>query len=155
MSRVSRMTDSKSSENPKVISAEPRNLSVSELAMLEAAKQLQAEAISVGRDYNKSMLGVTLSAIGAYLAIITFLNSQEKLHFSDPVMLTPVVLLLIAAATFTIGFHVRLRSWSLELPTDIDQTLRSLMVWRYRAGLYGTSLLLISIALASLLLLLK
>jgi hypothetical protein len=149
------MADSHSAGKPTVTVGESRNLSLSELALLEAAKQLQADSISVGRDYNKSMLGLTLSVIGAYLAIATFLTSHRNLGPSTLVMLSPVVLQLISAAIFTIGFHVRLRSWSLDLPTDIRRTLHSLTIWRYRAGLYGTTLLLLSIALASLLLLVQ
>lgn len=120
---------------PAVVeSAEP--LTPHSEAVLEAGRRLVLESVEVGRDFCKSMVGVSLTAIPAYVGLLKlFLPSDASpAKVAGLVWVIPVGLFLLAAAVSVGGHLPGRRSVSLELLEEVEATLAHAISRRFWCG---------------------
>jgi hypothetical protein len=90
---------------PVVEAVEP--LSPHAKAVLAAGQKLVLESVEIGREFCKAMVGVSLTAIPAYVGLLKlFLPSDESpTKIFGPLWTAPVGLFLLAAAV-SVGGHL-------------------------------------------------
>jgi hypothetical protein len=98
-------------------------------ALYDVGRELILQSLSVGRDYCRFMITTSLSSIPIYFSILTFnLQGQQALDTSNKIFLmSPVLLFLIAALVFTLGFLPAVSNFSLDVIEQIE-TARSLTI---------------------------
>lgn len=132
----------------KVIGTEA--LSPHHAAVYEAGKKMLVDSVETGREFCKSMLTTSVTAIPVYLAILKLvLPNQYRLVLFDGILfVVPAVAFLIAAVLFVAGYLPRTSEFSLDLPSEIEQA-RSVSIRQRRAfGNWGFVLFAAAVILA-------
>lgn len=91
--------------------------------LLEAAKDLLVQSVTVGRDFCKSMIEFSTGAIAVYTALLTFgwpekytLDQNEKLA-----AVAPALVFLAATILAAIGYFPRLGKMNLNSVSGIEE----------------------------------
>jgi hypothetical protein len=121
----------------KVVDSAP--LSPHAKALYEAGKMMLVDSIEIGRDFCKSMIGISTSAIPVYLGIVAFIIPEEyQLGIPAGIIIAvPAIGFLAAALLFVAGYLPRSGTLSLNDPDEIDRERARLMNHRWfwiRAG---------------------
>jgi hypothetical protein len=123
------------SSGPVVESAEA--LSPHAKTVLEAGQKLLLESVEVGRQFCQAMVGVSLTAIPAYVGLLKlFLPAEQSpTGVAGPLWIVPVALFLLAAAV-SVGGHLPGRNAiSLDLLDEVETTLRRATSRRFWCGI--------------------
>ncbi len=91
--------------NPVVVDA-VGVLSAQDRALLEAGNKLLVDSIDVGRDYNKSMIGIASGAIPLYLGVLKLGLPDKYVPTNQTLVIwgIPVVFFLVSMLLFSLGY---------------------------------------------------
>lgn len=121
-----------------------------EKALMEAGEDLLKSSVSTSRDFCKSMISIAISAVPIELALMKLFIGKEQIittHFGQ-FWFGPIVITLLSACIFTVGYHPGRGIISLENLDDIESFLTSVSNRRFYAGLVGFILLLLGVSWA-------
>jgi hypothetical protein len=92
-------------------------------ALYEAGKSILTDSLETGREFCKSMIGMSTGAIPIYLAILTFMLPEKyKLGFAAGGLIAlPAIGFLIASLLFVIGYLPVSGEISLDDVDEIDR----------------------------------
>jgi hypothetical protein len=116
-------------------------------AVYEAGANLLKDSVATGREYCKSMLGTCFAAIPLYVALLKIFIPEKK-TIADVVAaywVVPIALFLGAAAVFSAGYLPGRRDLSLDLPEEIQETIRRATTRRFWLGVSGFVILCVGI----------
>jgi len=142
------MSPSKSS---KLVEVQQVNvISPHSKALYETGKAILLDSVSTGREFCKSMIGTSTSAIPIYLGILTFLLPKEfQLGFGPGLTIAvPAIGFLIASTLFTLGYLPVSGKFSLDIVEEIEETLEKIISYRKRFIWSGLAVFILSTLLA-------
>lgn len=126
--------------SPSKISKENKTVEVQQVsaisphskALYETGKAILLDSISTGREFCKSMIGTSTSAIPIYLGILTFLLPKEFQLGIGPgfTIALPAIGFLIASILFTLGYLPVSGKFSLDIIEEIEGTLNKIIANR-------------------------
>jgi hypothetical protein len=92
-------------------------------ALYEAGKSLLIDSVTTAREFCKSMITISASAIPIYLGILSYLLPKEyELGVRAGITISgPAVGLLLASAIFVIGYLPITSKFSLDVIEEIEQ----------------------------------
>lgn len=129
---------------------EPKKLSPHTKAVYDAGANLIKESISTGREYCKSMIGISLSAIPIYIGLIKLYIPKTKL-ISEIInfgWLIPIILYLLSAVLFSFGYLPGHKVISLEIVDVLQEQLNKAIKRRFYFGVLGFVILIIGIGVS-------
>ena len=115
------------------------SLSPHEKAILAAGEELMVSSIATSRDFCKTMISISISAIPVEVTLLKLFISDNQ-TISDvfgALWVGPVVLTLAAACIFSFGFHPGKTMISLENICETRRFLERASNRRFWAGLVG------------------
>lgn len=124
-----------------VESTEP--LSPHQKAVHEAGASLLKDSVETGREFCKSMISTSLTAVPVYVGLVQLFVPEKKIlpDVVGVIWLVPAALFLSAAGVFAAGYVPGRSQLSLDLPSDVEKTLSRAINRRYWLGLVGFVLL--------------
>lgn len=128
----------------------PKPLSPHSKALIAAGEEVMKSSISTTRDFCKSMIGISLSSIPVYIALLKiFTNSEETIPaLYNSWWIAPIIFSLSATCAFTVGYLPNKKLISLDDIDELEAFLKKASNRRYYSGVFGFCLLMISILLA-------
>ena len=132
----------------EVESAKP--LSPHSSALIATGEEVMKSSISTTRDFCKSMIGISLSSIPVYIALLkAFTKSEETIpSLFNSWWLAPILFALFSTCAFTVGYLPSKQIISLDDLDELETFLKNASNRRYYSGIFGFFLLMISILLA-------
>lgn len=129
----------------KLLSASP--ISLNNKALLELGKVIVNESITVGRDFCKTMVSVSLSGVPVYIGLLKFMLGARHLKSSEEIIMAifPMVFFLAAAILFIVGYLPRMGELRLDLPEEIENQKRKIIKQHLFFAWAGVVLLFIGI----------
>jgi len=114
-------------------------------ALYEAGKTLLVDSITIGRDFSKFMISLSIGAIPIYLGLIKFvLPEHYTLSLNQGAfIIAPAFLFLIASVVFTIGYYPQIGHFSLDIIDEIENERTKTINRRAKLTLVGFSIFLI------------
>lgn len=109
------------------------------------------DSLEVARDFCKSMLSSSFAAIPIYVALVKFaLPDRFRPDAAQAaLLLAPAFAFLSAAVAFLAGYLPRTATFSLDIPEEIEATIRSATRHRLVFALVGFALFVIAIVFGS------
>lgn len=103
-------------------------------ALYETGKAILLDTVSTGREFCKSMIGVSTGAIPIYLGILTFLLPKEfGLGISAGwTIALPAIGFLVTSLLFTFGYLPVSGKFSLDIVEEIEGALEKIINSRKR-----------------------
>jgi hypothetical protein len=132
------MSDASEKENVRPLSARSA-------AILDASKALIDDSVSVVREYCKTMISVSLTSLGIFLAVVSTITKQP-LTLYKPVAAT-CSLLFLSAVLFIVSLFPKSISFNPTFINDSENALRTLIVRRKRWAIIATCVYLIGIGI--------
>ncbi len=134
----------KNSQPIKVLYSAP--ISPHSKALYEAGKSILTDSLETGREFCKSMIGISTGAIPIYLGILTFMLPEKyKLGFAAGVLIAlPAIGFLVAALLFVIGYLPVSGEISLNDVDEIDQERSRIIRHRVKFIWFGFGLFTVS-----------
>lgn len=119
-------------------------------ALYEVGKSILLESTAIGREFCKSMIGTSTSAIPIYLGILTFLLPENFILGvgAGITIAVPAIGFLLGAVLFTFGYMPLSDKFSLDIIEEIEQTLENNIMHRKRFIWSGLSVFFLSTVLA-------
>lgn len=142
------MSPSKSAKSVEV--QQVSSISPHSKALYETGKAILLDSVSTGREFCKSMIGTSTSAIPIYLGILTFLLPKDFQLGIEPglTIAAPSIGFLIASTLFTLGYLPISGKFSLDIVEEIEETLEKIITWRKRFIWSGLTVFILSTLLA-------
>lgn len=122
-----------------------RPLSARSAAILDASKALIDDSVSVVREYCKTMITVSLTSLGIFLAVISTITKQP-LTLYKPVAVT-CSLLFLSAILFIVSLFPKSISFNPTFISDSENVLRTVIVRRKRWATVATCVYLTGIGI--------
>jgi hypothetical protein len=121
-----------------------------DLAIYEAGKALLVDSIPVGREFCKSMLTTSTSAIPIYLGILSFLLPKDYLLGVNRgiFIAVPAISFLISAIIFAIGYMPDGGKLSLDIIDRLEEERTRIILRRGRLIWAGLTVFVLSTLLA-------
>lgn len=131
-------------ESVEVLHAEP--LSPHIKALYEAGKAMLIDSLVTGREFCKSMIGITTGAIPLYLGILTFIMPKEYIlgRAAGGLIALPSIGFLITTLVFVAGYLPLNNKISLDNLDEIENERNRIMTHRKRFIYIGMFLFSIS-----------
>jgi hypothetical protein len=107
--------------------------------LYDAGRALLVESVAVGREFCKSMITVSSSAIPIYVGLVG-LTVGDNFHPTvgqGLVLLLGPVVLLGAATVFALGYFPKQVAFSLDLPGEIEAARLAIVRKRQRLAIIG------------------
>ncbi|MCP4602151.1 MAG: hypothetical protein GY847_16815 [Proteobacteria bacterium] len=126
-------------EKGKIISGVAAPLSPHTKALLKAGERLLTESVETGREFCKSMIGISLTAIPIYVGLVKAFVPKDKIIMDlvGLIWVFPVGLFILAAVILLTGYMPGRNRVSIELPGEIEETLNRAINRRFWVGVIG------------------
>lgn len=110
-----------------------------EKAIAEAGRLMLLDAVVIGREFCKFMIGVASGAVPVYLGLAEWVRTGGKgLSRTDQlVTAAPVVMLLISSAVFAFGYLPIRGRFSLDVIEDIETQRSDAITKRHYSAVVG------------------
>lgn len=118
--------------------------------LYDAGRALLIESVAVGREFCKSMITVSTSAIPIYVALVGLAvgeNFHPNVRQGLVLVLGPVVL-LGATTVFAMGCFPKQATFSLDLPAEIEAARLAIVKKRQRLAVIGFALFVAGVVLS-------
>ena len=129
------------------IKVEPNLLTPHTKAVVAAGERLLIESIEAGREFCKSMISISLTAIPAYIGLLKLFIPKDHLisDVAGSFWLIPVALFILSAAAFVFGYLPVKGVVSIDLPDEIEVAMNKAINRRFWLGLSGFVLMCLGI----------
>jgi hypothetical protein len=137
-----------SGEDTRVIVDSVAPLSVHQKAVADAGERLLLESVQTGREFCKAMVGISFAAVPTYVGLLKLFlpDNVSPLQTVGSVWMLPVALYLLAATVSVGGYLPSRTAVSLDLPEEIEKTLRMATSRRFWCGVAAFSLLAVGVS---------
>lgn len=127
-----------------------RPLSPQTEVMYELGKKIVEESITVGRDFASLMVKYSISAIPAYVGLLSlFQESFPNILVQSRLLFTlPVVFFLASCISFITSYSPRTKKLSIEIIDEIGSCYKDILRRRRLWNTLGTILFLVGVAVA-------
>lgn len=108
-------------------------------ALQDIGKLMLLESVTVGREFCKFMITLSISAIPIYLALLKLvINEKYILIFSQGMLIViPPVAYLASSIIFMLGYYPNVGNFSLDLPGEIENERLKIISRRKKQSIWG------------------
>jgi hypothetical protein len=119
-------------------------------ALYDTGAGLLKESAATSRDYCKALIAASFGAIPIYLSLVKlFLKDDQVIGEISTEWWVPIILFVVAAGIFSVGYLPSLRKISLDLPDKIRRMNNCVVIRRFVASIAGLAALIAAIILAT------
>lgn len=112
-------------------------------AILAAGEEIVKSSVVVPRTYCSSMITTSLSAIGIYTALVSFVSARVSSSSLPPIseLFAVPVMLLVATAVFVLGYIPIRERFSLAKLKTVQEAIDNVTSRRWWCSVIGTAIL--------------